>query len=96
MKIKPFKTSDVNSLHLNILLYGHGGAGKTTAIGRFADTFGKGLIISGEGGLSSISAGCIKLLSSRTVVADSLISIKYCGERSPVSIIDLYLYTSFK
>lgn len=55
MKIKPFKTSDVNSLHLNILLYGHGGAGKTTAIGRFADTFGKGLIISGEGGLSSIS-----------------------------------------
>ena len=60
MKIKPFKTSDVNSLHLNILLYGHGGAGKTTAIGRFADTFGKGLIISGEGGLSSMSSNRIK------------------------------------
>lgn len=55
MKIKPFKTSDVTALNLNILLYGHGGAGKTTAIGKFADTFGKGLIISGEGGLSSIS-----------------------------------------
>lgn len=55
MKIKPFKTSDVHSLHLNILLYGHGGVGKTTAIGRFADVMGKGLIISGEGGLTSIS-----------------------------------------
>jgi phage nucleotide-binding protein len=55
MKIKLFKTSDVTALNLNILLYGHGGAGKTTAIGKFADTFGKGLIISGEGGLTSIS-----------------------------------------
>tara|TARA_B110000046_G_scaffold24980_1_gene24165 strand:- start:781 stop:1587 length:807 start_codon:yes stop_codon:yes gene_type:complete len=55
MKIKPLKTSNIHDLSLNVLIYGHGGCGKTTALGGFADTFGKGLILSGEGGLSSIS-----------------------------------------
>lgn len=55
MKIKPFNTGDVQKLHLNVLIYGHAGAGKTTALGHFEDHFGKGLIISGEGGLASVS-----------------------------------------
>lgn len=55
MKIKPFKTSDVSSIALNILLYGHAGSGKTTQIGKMYDRYGKGLVLSGEGGLTSIS-----------------------------------------
>ena len=55
MKIKPFSTGDVNNIHLNVLIYGHAGSGKTTALGNFEDTFGKGLILSGEGGLASIA-----------------------------------------
>ena len=55
MKIKPFSTGDVKNIHLNTLIYGHAGAGKTTALGHFQETFGKGLILSGEGGLASIA-----------------------------------------
>ena len=55
MKIKPFKTSDVSNIALNILLYGHAGCGKTTQIGKMHDRYGKGLVLSGEGGLTSIS-----------------------------------------
>ena len=55
MKIKPFSTGDVKNIHLNVLIYGHAGAGKTTALGHFQETFGKGLILSGEGGLASIA-----------------------------------------
>jgi len=55
MKITPLKTNDGSvSSASKLLLYGHHGAGKTTQIKNYQRTFGKGLILSGESGLSSI------------------------------------------
>lgn len=48
-------TSDVGGLHHKTLLYAHHGWGKTYQFRFFAEEYGKGLIISGEGGLASLS-----------------------------------------
>jgi hypothetical protein len=55
MKIKTFNTSDVHKMALNVLIYGFAGCGKTTCLRYFQKHFGKGLILSGEGGLASVS-----------------------------------------
>jgi len=56
MKITPLKTNDGSvSSASKVLLYGHHGAGKTTQIKNYKKAFGKGLILSGESGLSSIA-----------------------------------------
>ena len=56
MKITPLKTNDGSvSGASKTLLYGHHGTGKTAMIGQYHKAFGKGLVLSGESGLSSIS-----------------------------------------
>ena len=56
MKIEVFKTNDTSVKGSSkVLLYAHHGAGKTTQAAKYADRFGKGLVISGESGLSSIA-----------------------------------------
>lgn len=56
MEIKPFKTNDTSvSGTSKVLCYGHHGAGKTTQIKNYLHRYGKGLVISGESGLSSVS-----------------------------------------
>ena len=55
MKITPLKTNDGSASSASkLLLYGHHGAGKTTQIKNYQRAYGKGLILSGESGLSSI------------------------------------------
>lgn len=49
------KTSDVGVSHQKVLLYGHHGWGKTYQCRFFEKKYGKGLIISGESGLISLS-----------------------------------------
>ena len=56
MKITPLMTNDGSVTGASkTLLYGHHGCGKTTQIKHYAKRFGKGLVISGESGLASIS-----------------------------------------
>lgn len=52
---KPMKTSDVDRVFHKVLVVAPHGYGKTTQAKHFAKRFGKGFIISGESGLSSIS-----------------------------------------
>lgn len=51
---KPKKVSDVSTSYRKVLLYAHHGWGKTTQAKYYAEKYGKGFIISGESGLSSI------------------------------------------
>tara|TARA_R110000851_G_scaffold45939_5_gene112160 strand:+ start:599 stop:1393 length:795 start_codon:yes stop_codon:yes gene_type:complete len=56
MKITPLKTNDISVVGASkTLVYGMHGSGKTTQCANYAKRFGKGLILSGESGLSSIS-----------------------------------------
>lgn len=56
MKIQPLKTNDVSVKGSSkVLVYAHHGAGKTTQAANYHDRYGKGLVISGESGLSSIA-----------------------------------------
>jgi len=48
-------TSEVGALHHKTLLYAHHGWGKTFQFRFFAEEYGKGLILSGEGGLASLA-----------------------------------------
>ena len=48
-------TATAGGQHTKTLLYGHHGCGKTYQCRFFAEEYGKGLIISGEGGLASLS-----------------------------------------
>jgi hypothetical protein len=59
---KVFNTSDATVHHHKTLLYGHHGWGKTSQFRHYQEAFGKGLIISGESGLSSISDANIDFL----------------------------------
>jgi len=56
MNIEPFQTNDSTVKQAaKVMLVGHQGSGKTTAIADFYETYGAGLVLSGESGLSSIS-----------------------------------------
>tara|TARA_R110002096_G_scaffold329325_1_gene523450 strand:- start:874 stop:1665 length:792 start_codon:yes stop_codon:yes gene_type:complete len=56
MKITPLKTNDISVVGASkTLVYGMHGSGKTTQCANYAKRFGKGLILSGESGLSSIA-----------------------------------------
>lgn len=56
--IKPLNTADHTTAHAKVLLYAMHGWGKTTQAKHYKEAYGKGVIISGESGLSSIrSAG---------------------------------------
>ena len=56
MVISPFSTTDSSVRGATkTVLYGHSGVGKTTAIADYYNKWGKGLILSGEAGLKSLS-----------------------------------------
>ncbi len=59
---KTMNTADVTVHHHKTLLYGHHGFGKTTQFKYYRETYGRGLIISGESGLSSVSDSDIDFL----------------------------------
>jgi len=54
MTFKPLNTADAGTGLRKTLIYGHAGWGKTTQARHFKRRYGKGFIISGEAGLSSI------------------------------------------
>ena len=55
MKIQRFKTNDMSVAGVtNTLVVGEWGTGKTTQALNYQNTFGKGLILSGESGLQSL------------------------------------------
>jgi hypothetical protein len=58
----PKNTADDATAKRKVLLYGHHGWGKTTQMKYFQDAYGKGFIISGESGLSSIRSANIDYL----------------------------------
>jgi hypothetical protein len=59
---KPLNTSDHTTSYRKVLLYAHHGWGKTTQAAHYKRYFGKGFIISGESGLSSIRSEGIDYL----------------------------------
>lgn len=64
---KPYKTNDKTvTERSNALIYALHGFGKTTQCRYYKETFGKGFIISGEGGLTSISDQNIDYLPFRS------------------------------
>lgn len=62
MAFKPLNTGDAGTSLRKTLIYGHAGWGKTTQAKHFKRHFGKGFIISGEAGLSSIRSEGIDYL----------------------------------
>jgi len=58
----PMNTSDHTTSYRKCLLYGHHGWGKTTQFAHYQKHYGKGFIISGESGLSSIRSSGIDYL----------------------------------
>lgn len=52
---KTLSTGDASAQHHKVLLYGPAGFGKTTNARYYRQRYGKGLILSGEGGLLSLS-----------------------------------------
>lgn len=59
---KPMNTSDTEVTLRKVLMYAHHGWGKTTQAAHYQKRFGKGFIISGESGLSSIRSAGIDYL----------------------------------
>ena len=59
---KPMNTSDESVTRRKVLLYGHHGWGKTTQMANYQRHYGKGFIISGEAGLSSIRSANVDFL----------------------------------
>lgn len=59
---KPLNTAGAETAKRKVLLYGHHGWGKTTQLKYFQETYGPGLILSGESGLSSIRSANIDYL----------------------------------
>lgn len=67
MKITPLKTNDATVAGASkTLVYGPHGSGKTTQCANYAKRYGKGLILSGESGLSSIADMSIDYLPFST------------------------------
>ncbi len=62
MAFKPLNTKDETTQFRKTLLYAHAGWGKTTQAKHFTAHYGKGFIISGESGLSSIRSAGIDYL----------------------------------
>ena len=58
----PMNTNDHTTSYRKCLLYGHHGWGKTTQFAYYQKHYGKGFIISGESGLSSIRSSGIDYL----------------------------------
>lgn len=72
MKIQPLKTNDITVKGASkVLVYAHHGAGKTTQAAHYADRYGKGLIISGESGLTAIANKEIDYLKFTTFDSDA-------------------------
>jgi len=62
MSFKPLNTSDATTTYFKSLLYSVHGWGKTTQAKHFAKKYGKGFILSGEAGLSSVRSAGIDYL----------------------------------
>ena len=62
MAFKPLNTADDSTTYRKTLLLAHAGWGKTTQAKHYTAAFGKGFIISGEAGLSSIRSAGIDYL----------------------------------
>lgn len=71
---KPLTTSDASTSAKKVLVYAHHGWGKTTQCKNYEERIGKGFIISGESGLSSI----------RSAAIDYLPFMSWDGEHDPV------------
>lgn len=56
------KTNDASTQRRNTLLLGHSGSGKTTQAANYQRKYGKGLILSGEAGLISLSDQAIDFI----------------------------------
>ena len=78
MKVR--STADHTTSYRKTLLYAHHGWGKTTQMKHFQEAYGKGLILSGESGLSSI----------RSAKIDYLPFTSWNGEHNPVK--NLYAF----
>lgn len=59
---KPHNTADHTTTYRKVLLYALHGWGKTTQAAHYSRKYGKGLILSGESGLSSIRSAAIDYL----------------------------------
>ena len=68
---KPLNTSDQTTSFRKTLLYGHHGWGKTTQFIHYQKHYGKGFIISGESGLSSIRSAGIDYLPFTSWAGDT-------------------------
>ena len=79
--MKVLSTSDHTTSYRKTLLYAHHGWGKTTQMKYFQEAYGKGLIISGESGLSSI----------RSAEIDYVPFTSWSGEHNPDK--GLYAFT---
>lgn len=62
MSFKPLNTSDDSTGYYKTLLMAHAGYGKTTQAKHYKKAYGKGFIISGEAGLSSVRSEGIDYL----------------------------------
>lgn len=62
MSFKPMSTADDTTAFRKTLLFAHAGFGKTTQAKYYKDRYGKGFILSGEAGLSSIRSAAIDYL----------------------------------
>lgn len=59
---KPMNTENSEAINLKVLMYGQAGVGKTTQAKYLQEAAGKGFILSGESGLSSIRSAHIDYL----------------------------------
>ena len=84
---KPMNTADEETARRKVLLYGHHGWGKTTQMSHFQKEYGKGFIISGESGLSSIRDGGIDYLPFQTWGGQSN------PDKGEYSFMDIYKWT---
>lgn len=62
MAFKPFNTADETTSYLKTLVYANAGWGKTTQAKYYQKKYGKGFVLSGESGLSSIRGAGIDYL----------------------------------
>jgi hypothetical protein len=87
MSFSPLNTRDHTTSYRKCLLYGHHGWGKTTQFTHYQEHYGKGFIISGESGLSSIRNAGIDYLPFTSWDSGS------DPERGIYSFVDIFKWT---
>jgi hypothetical protein len=87
MNFAPKNTADDETARRKVLLYGHHGWGKTTQLKYFQEEYGKGFILSGESGLSSIRQAKIDYLPFTSWGGQSN------ADKNEYSFIDIFKWT---